>query len=553
MKKSLSILLFVLINITSNAQFDLEWVKTLKNTQPLTTNKGIETRVIEAGTNNDVYIAGWFNGTMDFDPSPVNYFLTPLYNYSGFIAKYNSSGSLIWVKQLDEITGNGGITINDLIIDSNENIVVTGSFCCGIIDFNPTSINYNDTTSNSKMFTAKYNLNGEFLWEKSINSPTSSKGNELFIDNLNYIYIGYTFGLTPGIIKYDQNGNELWQKKFTGANAYGSTYVNLNGEIFVTGRGTNVDMDLSPTTNILTGNSIIYIGRYDNNAILIWAKKLNTSILQTTITSDSDKNVYTAGASSLVTATNNNKIICKWDSIGNLLWINSFPANTSGISTINKITINCAENILINGIYKPYSNNFDLLGGSYSITTPLINGTTGDYSYYLACYNKNDATILWAKGLNGEFWPSPGFDGEHISEFIDMKKSDNFYAISTYVASSDVDPNSTTSIINPGANNNFNDVFFAKYSGCNSIGLGELENNKLSNVFPNPNNGVFTISNLKPNVLIEILDLAGRSIYKTQVKNEKITFQLNDLEKGIYIYTITDKQGYLQSGKVILQ
>jgi hypothetical protein len=105
MKKSLSILLFVLINITSNAQFDLEWVKTLKNTQPLTTNKGIETRVIETSINNDVYIAGWFSGTMDFDPSATNYFLTPLYNYSGFIAKYNSSGTLIWVKQFDEVTG----------------------------------------------------------------------------------------------------------------------------------------------------------------------------------------------------------------------------------------------------------------------------------------------------------------------------------------------------------------------------------------------------------------------------------------------------------------
>jgi hypothetical protein len=549
MKKSLSILLFVIINITSNAQFDLEWVKTLSNNMPLTPNQsGIQIKTIETGNNNAIYIAGWFNGTMDFDPSSINYFLTPATNYSGFIAKYNSSGSLIWIKQLDEITGNGDIMINDLIIDSNEDIIVTGSFCCGIIDFNPTSINYNDTTSNSKMFTAKYNLNGEFLWEKSINS---SKGNELFMDNLNYIYIGYTYGLTPGIIKYDQNGNELWQKKFTGANAYGSTYVNSNGEIFVTGRGTNVDMDLSPTTNILTGNSIIYIGRYDNNANLIWAKKLNTSVLQTTITSDSENNVYTAGSSSLLTASNN-KIICKWDSIGNLLWINSFPANTSGISTINKITINCAENILINGIYNPNSNNFDLLGGSYSITAPLVNSSNG-WSFYLACYNKNDATILWAKGLNGGFWPISGFDGEHISEFIDMKKSDNFYAISTYVASSDVDPNSTTTIINPVANNNFNDVFFAKFSSCNNIGLGELENNKLSNVFPNPNNGVFTISNLKPNVLIEILDLAGRSIYKTKAKNEKITIQLNDLEKGIYIYTITDKQGFLQSGKVIVQ
>jgi hypothetical protein len=153
--------------------------------------------------------------------------------------------------------------------------------------------------------------------------------------------------------------------------------------------------------------------------------------------------------------------------------------------------------------------------------------------------------------------PAPGtnLSGGFIyntTKYVDIKKSNNFYVASTFTGTSDVDPNATSTLINPVANNN-NDIFFAKYSGCNSIGLPENENNTLPNLFPNPTNGAFTISNLKPNSVIEILDITGRIVFKTKSKKDNTNIQLTDVEKGIYVYKIIDKQGFVQSGKVVVQ
>jgi hypothetical protein len=549
MKKLLFILFIALISLSSKAQFDLEWYKTLKNTQSLVPNqKGIETRVIEAGPNNDIYIAGWFNGTMDFDSSPANYFLTPVYNYSGFIAKYNSLGTLIWAKQLDELTGDGLIVINDLMLDSNDNVYITGKLSGPngvIVDFDPSNNNYNDSTYNQKLFLAKYNFNGDFIWEKNTGSIVTAEGVELFIDNSNNIYVGAHSG-TSIIIKFDSDGNLIWHKKFIGSDVgnYGAMHVSSNGEIYITGRGSNVDADLGTGTNILLGSSIIFLGKYNSDANLIWAKKINTSMTQTNITVDNDGNIFTAGHSQWI--SNDIRIITKWSGNGMLL---SY-LNTPPYMKIDNMAINCSNNLLISGFYNHASNNFDLLGGNFSI--PSQGSNFGGYNYFIASYNTIDLSINWAKGLQGGYWPSPGIDNNHSTKYVDIKKSNNFYVASTFTGTSDVDPNATSTLINPVANN-YNDLFFAKYSGCNSIGLPENENNTLPNLFPNPTNGIFTIANLKGNAIIQILDITGRIVFKTQTKNENITIHLNDVEKGMYVYKIIDKQGFVQSGKIVVQ
>jgi hypothetical protein len=224
--------------------------------------------------------------------------------------------------------------------------------------------------------------------------------------------------------------------------------------------------------------------------------------------------------------------------------------------TIDNIAINCSNSLLLSGTYDVLtSNNFDLLGGNLSI--PNQGSVFDNYNYYIACYNTTDLSINWVKGLQGNFMPAPGtnLSGGFIyntTKYVDIKKSNNFYVASTFTGTSDVDPNATSTLINPVANNN-NDIFFAKYSGCNSIGLAENENNTLPNLFPNPTNGTFTITNLKPNTVIEIIDITGRIVFKTQSKKYNTNIQLNDVEKGMYVYKIIDKQGFVQSGKVVVQ
>jgi hypothetical protein len=398
---------------------------------------------------------------------------------------------------------------------------------------------------------AKYNSNGDFIWEKNIGNQYDSKGMKIFLCSTNNLIIGGTINTNlPILIKFNINGNFIEQKSFTGGDTFGSIFVSTTGDIYITGRGTNIDMDLGNTTNILNGNSIVFVGKYSSTFQLIWAKKINTNVVQTCLTVDDMGNVFTAGNTFII----NSRILCKLDNNGNLNWLYSY--GNCAPTSIDNISINCSGNLLISGIYDYSCNNFNLLGGTNSIQSQGINlNINSNNNFFIACYNSIDCSLIWVKGLQGSNWPTSTFDNNSElkrSRYINIKKTNNFYVTSNFIGATDLDPNPSSVIVN-SSTTNYNDVFFAKYSGCNSIGLAEDENYILPNLFPNPTNGIFTISNLKPNAVIEIIDITGRIVFKTQTKNENITIHLNDVEKGIYVYKIIDKQGFVQSGKVVVQ
>jgi peptidyl-prolyl cis-trans isomerase B (cyclophilin B) len=73
------------------------------------------------------------------------------------------------------------------------------------------------------------------------------------------------------------------------------------------------------------------------------------------------------------------------------------------------------------------------------------------------------------------------------------------------------------------------------------------------NVFPNPSSGKFTFSNLEKENTIEIIDITGRTILKTTVKNNSYNIDLSDKAKGFYFYRISDQNKKVQQGKIIVQ
>jgi hypothetical protein len=71
-------------------------------------------------------------------------------SFNSFISKYDASGNFIWAKV---INGANEIYIDDMKLDANGNIFITGSFSgtvdfdLGPVTFNLTSIGFNDPTS----------------------------------------------------------------------------------------------------------------------------------------------------------------------------------------------------------------------------------------------------------------------------------------------------------------------------------------------------------------------------------------------------------------------
>lgn len=74
---------------------------------------------IAVDDSGNVYTAGQFMSTCDFDPGAGIYNLTAAGNSDIFISKLSTSGNFVWAKKMDGTSGDGGLSI---ALDSSGNI-----------------------------------------------------------------------------------------------------------------------------------------------------------------------------------------------------------------------------------------------------------------------------------------------------------------------------------------------------------------------------------------------------------------------------------------------
>jgi len=94
---------------------------------------------------------------------------------------------------------------------------------------------------------------------------------------------------------------------------------------------------------------------------------------------------------------------------------------------------------------------------------------------------------------------------------------------------------------------NSNTVTDATYLKSTDAGIDEISDNSSSQVYPNPSSGLVNII-LKPsneNGYVKIIDLAGREIENSSLKNGKTQLNTSAYANGIYLYLITDMNGNL--------
>lgn len=98
-----------------------------------------------AGQN--IYVSGWYNHTIDFDPGPGVVSMTPpgFYFDDGFILKADSLGNFVWVGTLG---GDQFDYIHDMQIGGQKSIYLVGGFMSKC-DLDPVGTNGNDSSEGS--------------------------------------------------------------------------------------------------------------------------------------------------------------------------------------------------------------------------------------------------------------------------------------------------------------------------------------------------------------------------------------------------------------------
>ncbi|MEO5571568.1 MAG: hypothetical protein ABIT08_05340 [Bacteroidia bacterium] len=186
---------------------------------------------------DNIYVTGYFNGTVDFDPGATTYNLTSEGASDIFVAKLNSSGNFNWAVKFGAAYGDIGAAI---AVDGPGNVYTTGTFM-GNVDFDPGAGNYfiNVNIGNTNnTFISKLNSSGNFIWAKNFGGGENS-ATSIALDAAGNIYTTGRFYFTndfdPGagifnltaasgssdifIASLNSLGNFNWAKSLTGTGA----------------------------------------------------------------------------------------------------------------------------------------------------------------------------------------------------------------------------------------------------------------------------------------------------------------------------------------------
>jgi hypothetical protein len=283
---------------------NLQWAKSVSGT---TSETGLKVAV---DGNNDVYVAGYFNGQLTFA------FDTLVATGSGanaLLLKFDSSGNPVWAREGMNGVGTSA-EATGVAVDASNNVYLIGYFQ-GISD----TITFGSFpligSGSRTLFLTKYNSSGNVLWAKCPQGDHYNNANYVSTDSAGYAYITGNFNSSLLIfgtdtlqnisdasccflVKYDSLGNSIWARKISGP--WISSYCIAtfqNNRIYISGGSYN------PQDTILTFDTLtvyyptgavdpMYIACYNSSGIIQFVKTLESGA--------DDQNAIAAGASGSV-------------------------------------------------------------------------------------------------------------------------------------------------------------------------------------------------------------------------------------------------------------
>lgn len=445
-------------------------------------------RSLAQDASGNVYMAGYFNSTVDVDPSGAVLNLTSNGLHDILIVKYSSTGSLVWAKSI-------GSTADDyafgICLDGSDNVYVTGSFK-GTVDFDPgagTSNLNSGGSSNEGAFVLKLNSSGVYQWAAHFGAANNDRGYSIATDANGNVYSTGVFNGTvdfdPGagtnnltsttpdvyISKLSSTGTFVYAKSFTSNGTWDVGYaidVDATGNVYAAGTFSGT-IDLNPgagTANFSSGQRDIYVVKLDVNGDYVNGFKIggtyddecfdicltsNAFYITGKFVSFVDFNPGSGTSYGTFNGGASDAYVAKYDLSLNYQWVASLGGGGNEIGY--SIDVDAAGNVISSGSY----------GNNTSVVTDFAPGNV----MYNVTSTGFTATDIYISKLSssGSFiyartWGSVNDDYPYA---ILADGSSNVYLAGTINGLADCDPSSTS--INIGASMN-NSAFIVKYNGC---------------------------------------------------------------------------------------
>jgi len=299
-----------------------------------------------------------------------------------FLTKLHSDGTQAWVKKAGGVgLGTFGQDVaNAITTDAAGNCYITGLYNQdAMFDNIPLT-----STAVSECFVAKYDPNGNVVWAKSADGgssfPSASQG--IGVDASSNVYIVGTFfaTITIGdtkvdagnaeqkmyIAKLNSDGSFLWAKRVGSGGYYGGSQdfvVDKDGNCYITGFY-RADMQFA-SKSLVYNNGLNYSGfvvKYDKDGTELWAEAAVTdhNLRAERLTIDNQGNSYITGSfvgnatfgSSEITNTNEaiNPFVAKLDAQGNFAW--ALPMSCNSAAAGNGISVSNDGHCIVAGTFQ---------------------------------------------------------------------------------------------------------------------------------------------------------------------------------------------------------
>ncbi len=526
-------LLFFTFITTSFAQ-DWEWAFGVKGSE-FDYSSAIVTDV-----DGNIYVAGYFS-------SPNISFNSLTFQNGGgediFIAKFDNSGNVIWVKTFG---GEGNDRAIAMVVDKDKNLVLTGSFESPTLAFMSFGL---INRGGGDLFICKFTPDGDIIWAKSYGGPsyeepttiaTDLHGNiiigggfsgDSFIigsDTLKNSAIGYN-GITDIFVaKFSATGKPIWARSAGGVSFEQAHSLATDKDSNIVGAFNSNKIGFGKDTLVNIGYSDIFAAKYDSKGNVIWAKGGygKDKDWANTVAIDNNGNVYVAGEFlseelKLANYTISNKgsydiLLAKFDKDGNLLWANSFGEDVDDY----------ARSLV-------YSNGYIYLGGYFASKTLVFgNLSVTNHSQeltsdiYVAKFD-DSGNCIWVKGAGG--------DGEDRSFDIAIDEDGNAFQTGNF----------ESKYIYFGKGNLYNygysNVFVSKLNPkLSDISFAFQFTKHVISFMHNPSDDLILVSGKCFNSdELKIFNLFGECVYSQSVIGSEILVDIRSLAGGIYLVYVS--------------
>ena len=398
---------------------------------------------IVTDVSGNVFVAGRFQNTVDFDPGTTTANLTS--NYSGksptntsdgFLAKYRPDGTFLWARRF------GGTGVYDfaesVVLDPAGNAYLAGSFqgTTTITGVNAGGATYSNNvlmdsggskggvSSKAAALVIKFDPAGGVSWAKQFGGEASAKdvaidtntsgdvvGVYVVGDFLNTVDFNPNPNLTDNltsrgvmdnfVVKLNGAGNFEWATRggSTGWDYSSGIAVGADGNTYVTGRFEGTAQFGSSPSIVSIGNADGFVAKLSSNGDWIWATRMggadydvvrDVSVLNSSVYITGAFFTASGGASfgpdTLIGGGGQDAFISKLGSDGNFVWTKQFGG--LGRQDATDVAISPNEDIYVTGHFQE-TVDFNPGDGYYPLSGPLI--TAGNGSVTNAFVTKLDA------------------------------------------------------------------------------------------------------------------------------------------------------------------